>query len=76
MFFDGFFQIKDINFNVNTGSGGRILSQTLDESEHVVDIIQVFDLIAETLTDNEKMLIEYNLFRSMVRKISQNFHLF
>lgn len=61
-----YIQVRDIDFEIGKSSGGRLLSQTLDESQFVVDFTVAYDLIANTMTNNERMIIEYNLFRSMV----------
>ena len=47
-------------------SGGRILSQTLDESMWCIDAILAYDLVSDVFTSEESTIVEWNLFRPMV----------
>jgi hypothetical protein len=43
--------IRDIDYIVNGGSGGRILSQTLDESSWLIKAAIAYDFVADTMSD-------------------------
>lgn len=45
-------------------SGGRVTSQTLNESDWVIEMAFAYDLIRETLTPAERTLIERDVLRS------------
>lgn len=45
-------------------SGGRVTSQTLNESDFVLEMAFAYDLVRETLTPAERTLVELDLLRS------------
>ena len=57
-----------------TGSGGRVLSQTLDESGWLIPIAWAYDLIADApmVTDAERAHIEHDLLRPAVATIQRH----
>eukprot|EP01113_Clastostelium_recurvatum_P017551 TRINITY_DN2063_c0_g1_i5.p1 TRINITY_DN2063_c0_g1~~TRINITY_DN2063_c0_g1_i5.p1 ORF type:complete len:1048 (-),score=188.96 TRINITY_DN2063_c0_g1_i5:16-3159(-) len=66
------FPFRDINENPSF-SGGRVLSQTLDESNAVApSLAMAFDLVAAMMTPAEHALVEFNLLRSMAATIKRN----
>jgi hypothetical protein len=62
------------NNNQNTKSGGRVTSQTLDESNWIIPIAWAYDLISNSgvLTAAQASHIENDLLRSAVTVISKN----
>jgi len=52
-------------------SGGRLMPQTLDESEITVKIIVTYDIIYEDLTREERAYIEYNFLRPLYTTIKR-----
>lgn len=68
------YPIHDKDGRINATSGGRVLSQTLDESIWLIPMAWAYDLIAgsEVLTDVERRQIESNLLRAAVSVISRN----
>lgn len=57
-----------------TGSGGRVLSQTLDESVWLIPVAWAFDLIADApvMTDAQRAHIEQDLLRPAVATIARH----
>jgi oligo-alginate lyase len=55
-----------------SASGARVLAQTLDESGWLVQIAWAYDLIADTLTDQQRTHIEQDLLRAAVAVIARN----
>ena len=62
------YPLHDIN-NKNTRTGGRAHAQTLDESIWLIPLAYSYDLIAATLTQEERALLERGLLRPAVETI-------
>eukprot|EP00026_Physarum_polycephalum_P000946 Phypoly_transcript_00947.p1 GENE.Phypoly_transcript_00947~~Phypoly_transcript_00947.p1 ORF type:complete len:1258 (+),score=163.50 Phypoly_transcript_00947:35-3808(+) len=61
---------RDIN-EKSTTSGGRLLSQTLDESNVMPMIANAFDLVYSRMTTTQQAIVEYNLIRAMAATIKR-----
>ncbi|KAH3756650.1 alginate lyase family protein [Pelomyxa schiedti] len=57
---------------LNVNSGGRILSQTLDESSWIIDASLTFDCVHDLMSKNQQILVEYNLLRQTITTIKRN----
>jgi hypothetical protein len=53
-------------------STGKLLSQTLDEAVWTIDVVWAFDFVAPLMTPAELALVEWNLFRALVKDIQKN----
>ena len=68
------YPIHDTNGRINATSGGRVLSQTLDESVWLIPMAWAYDLIAGSgvLNESQQRHIEQDLLRSAVTVIARN----